>query len=59
MGADPGPGRQALYLAKHGGRNAAVGLAPGAPLPADFERRLEQDFEALLESGVVKVLREG
>ncbi len=49
----------ALYIAKRSGRNAAIGLAPGGPLPPDFERRLEQDFEALQASGALKVLREG
>lgn len=50
---------QAMYLAKRGGRNAVVCLAPGMPLGEDFERRIQADIEGLLEDGRLRRMHSG
>ncbi|MCG6118792.1 MAG: diguanylate cyclase [Aquimonas sp.] len=50
---------QAMYLAKRGGRNAVVCLAPGASFGKDFERRIHGDIEGLLGEGQLRRLPAG
>jgi len=43
----------ALYLAKRGGRNAAICLTSGGELPAGFEQKLAQDAQAMIDAGIL------
>jgi diguanylate cyclase (GGDEF)-like protein len=47
----------ALYLAKRGGRNAAVCLGHAGALPADFEKTLAEDCQRLIDAGHLRMLR--
>jgi diguanylate cyclase (GGDEF)-like protein len=48
----------ALYMAKRGGRNAALCLTADGELPTGFERALAEDPQGLLDRGELRVMRQ-